>query len=194
VRFPRFGQECKLSEYGSAEYGQGYILSRLVMAFLTLLLFWQPGLAEGRKTGLPPGLVPSTCGNSNFGEWITDEFGLPAFRHNGCSVDSCKGEGKEPGPTKTFHQLGNGSVTARAFIDGYVELFTAKTYYRFANHYDENANANNFAGGLGWVRVGEKVWSTLYADRPTDGSKYDRQFGMGYYKKTIEYDDLRLEH
>jgi hypothetical protein len=154
------------------------------LALIALALFDDRGFAQ-ITTRHPSAGFDTSYGNSHFGAWINDEFGLPAFRYDGCSVSTCSE------PTNAFHQLGNGQVAARAFTDGYVELFTAKTYYRFANRYD--GQAKNFAGGFGWVRDGDTVWSTLYADRP-DGSTYGRQFGMGYYKKSIVYHDLRVEH
>jgi len=134
----------------------------------------------------PPPLRPvqfdTTFGNSSLGAWENDEFGLPAFH-----LDDCGGCA---GARDVFHQLGNGNVTAVAHSDGYVELFTAKTYYRYANHYDEATK--NFAGGFGWVRDGDDTWSTLYADRPA-GAIYDRVFGMGYYDKSVEHGGLRVE-
>ena len=163
------------------------ILARVALMLVTLLPLGGRGFAQIKTTGaLPgPGAFDTVYGNSHFGAWINDEFGLPAFRYDGCLADTCKE------PANAFHQLGNGSVTARAFTQGYVELFTARTYYRFANHYDPGVK--NYAGGFGWIRDGDRIWSTLHADRP-DGSKYDRLFGMGYYKKTIEHNGLRLEH
>jgi hypothetical protein len=126
----------------------------------------------------------TSFGNSALGAWENDEFGLPAFRYDGCTSGACTE------PNDVFHQLGNGTVTALAHAGGYVELFSAKTFYRFMNHYDPAAK--NLAGGFGWIRDGGDVWSTLYDDRPPSAS-YERRFGMGYFKKTIEHGDLRVE-
>jgi len=80
-----------------------------------------------------PGNFDMSFGNSAFGAWTKDEFGLPAFRYDGCSPGACD----EPTmPTDAAHQLGNGFATALAHANGYVELFTARNYYRIANHYD----------------------------------------------------------
>src|SRR5262245_23083169 len=132
-----------------------------------------------------PGDFDTSFGGSSLGTWIDDEFGLPAFRYDGCTAGACASE-----PADVFHQLGNGHVTAIAHGDGYVELFTAKTFYRFANRYDEAGR--NYGGGFGWVRDGDEIWSTLHEDRPPDAS-YERVFGMGYVKKTVEHGGLRVE-
>jgi hypothetical protein len=151
----------------------------------------QRGLRNARRPSaitlqeLHSGNFDASYGNSAFGAWVTDEFGLPAFRYDGCAA----GSGCEE-PADPCHQLGNGHVTAVAHVGGYVELFTAKTYYRYANRYD--ATAKHFAGGFGWIRENGNVWSTFYDDRPS-GSTYERLFGMGYYKKTIEHGGLRVE-
>jgi hypothetical protein len=139
--------------------------------------------APGERPG--PGGFDTSFGNPAFGRWIDDELGLPAFRYDGCASAACAE------PADAFHQLGNGHVAGIAHVDGHVELFTAKTFYRIANRYDPAAR--NLAGGFGWVRAGGEPWSTRYAERPT-GASYERVLGMGYAKKAIEHEGLRLEH
>lgn len=143
------------------------------------------GGGGGDETRPGPGDYDTSYGNSAQGRWINDELGLPAFRYEGCADSPCTGAALD-----TFHQLGNGHATAIAHSDGYVELFTAKSFYRFANRWDEAGR--NYAGGFGWVRDGDDVWSTLFEDRPP-GAIYERVFGMGYFKKTVEKGGLRVE-
>ncbi len=131
-----------------------------------------------------PGNFDTIVGNGSFGRWTNDEFGLPAYLYTGCERASCSE------PEDVFHQLGNDAVAAIAHGAGYTELFTAKTFYRIANHYDEEAG--NFGGGFGWIWEDGAAWSTLWADRPI-GAVYERVFGMGYLKKTVEHDGLRVE-
>src|SRR5258708_2764155 len=112
----------------------------VVLILVALLLLGDPSVGQVRSKGgaLPgPANFDTTYGNSDFGAWVNDEFGLPAFRYDGCRVSACE-------PSDAFHQLGNGSVTAVAHKDGYVELFTTKTFYRYANHYEESKL--NFSG------------------------------------------------
>jgi hypothetical protein len=133
--------------------------------------------------------IPSdpSYGSGHHGTWIVDEFGLPAYLYTGCTGDQKPCVAGED----AVHQLGNDGVNALAHGSGYVELYSTRSYHRFANHYDERTRA--YAGGFGWVKDGTKTWSTLWDDRPR-GSRYERTFGMGYFKKVIEYKGLLLEH
>lgn len=138
---------------------------------------------SNNATCIGTGPFDTSYGNGGFGSWINDEFELPAYLYTGCAWESCAD------PEDTFHQLGNDDITAVAHADGYVELFTVETYYRYANKYDDALG--DFGGGFGWVRDGNDTWSTLYDDRPA-GSTYERIYGMGYYRKQVEHGGLRV--
>ena len=70
---------------------------------------------SGGGSGPPgPGNFDTSFGGSALGEWINDEFGLPAFRYHGCAAPSCAE------PADTFHQLGTGSLTGVSGLSGYV--------------------------------------------------------------------------
>jgi hypothetical protein len=154
---------------------------------LLAALIWCGPSCHAAEPPAGPCQSGTSCGNSAFGIWTSDEFGLPAFRYDGCTSGTCD----EPtDPTDAVHQLGNGATTALAHATGHVELFTERTYYRLANHYD--AGSRKFSGGFGWVKDGNDPWSTLYPD--CKACTYQRLFGMGYYKKTIEHGGLRIEH
>src|SRR5262245_24522899 len=159
--------------------------ARAAFAALLAVVVTSCGGSGGSEGRLGPGDFDNSFGGSSLGTWIDDEIGLPAFRYDGCTGVPCASE-----PADAFHQLGNGHVTAIAHSDGHVELFTAKTFYRVANRYDEAGR--NYGGGFGWVRDGDEIWSTLYEDRPPDAS-YERVFGMGYVKKTVEHGGLLVE-
>ncbi len=135
------------------------------------------------------GKEPSTAayGSGNHGEWISDDFGLQAYRYTGCTAARAPCVATDD----AVHQLGNDGVTALAHSGGYVELYSTRSYHRFANRYDASKQA--FAGGFGWVRDGRTTWSMLYADRP-EGASYERVFGMGYFEKTIEHSGLGVVH
>lgn len=143
---------------------------------------WAAPLAAAPDEASDPGY-----GAGNHGAWIQDEFGLPAYKYLGCrdEVKPCMGG------SDAIHQLGNDGVNALAHGDGYVELYSARSYHRFANRYNETAQ--DYSGGFGWVKDGSSIWSTLWKDRPKN-SRYERVFGMGYFKKTIEVNGLQLEH
>jgi hypothetical protein len=156
-----------------------YKARSLVMAFACA---W-----AGTANASSEGATDPSYGSGHHGTWIIDEFGLPAYNYTGCIKERKPCISEED----AIHQLGNDGVNALAHGSGYVELYSARSYHRFANHYDEHAKA--YAGGFGWIRDGENTWSTLWDDRPR-ASRFERIFGMGYFKKVIEHKGLRVEH
>ena len=131
-------------------------------------------------------------GDDHFGHWITDTFGLPAFEYTADeATDPAARWNDGTGVSTSFwHQVGNDRVVADAFNDGYVELWDGERQYRSGNYYD--AAAQQYAGGFGYLRVGDAQWSTLYLDRPA-GASYRRIFGMGYYEKDERANDLNVD-
>lgn len=115
-------------------------------------------------------------GSGNFGQWMTDEYGLPAYDYK----QSASGE-------DFLHLLGNGSCNATAHGGGYVSLYSSKYFPIVFNNFSDK----NYSGGFGWINDNGVKWSTLYADRPA-GSNYRVVFGMGYMRKTIEYNSLQI--
>jgi hypothetical protein len=128
-----------------------------------------------------PAEIASSYGSGNFGRWIVDRFGLPAYRYE---IDEAKNPiAKQPelaGNTDAWSQLGNDHVVANAYNHGYVQLWSQDRLYQWMNFYD--ASRDHFAGGFGWLNAGGRVISTLYADRPP-GAETERVFGVGYYAK-----------
>lgn len=122
--------------------------------------------------------VRSTYGSGAFGSWGTDADGLPRYRY---TLDQATApfaaQGALGGSRNAWHQLGNDHVVADAYNHGYVELYHQDTQWQWMNRYDEGAR--QYAGGYGYLRVGGKVYSTLYADR-SPGSDMRRDFGVGY--------------
>ncbi|MBM4362364.1 MAG: hypothetical protein FJ104_06765, partial [Deltaproteobacteria bacterium] len=126
----------------------------------------------------------TTYGGSACGGWEVDDQGLPAFRYEGSTNPDC------PDPGDVVHLVGNGAVSALAHSDGFVELLTARTFYRVVNHHDEASRA--FSGGFGWVRDGDRTWSTHFLDRPP-ASTVERHFGMGYVRRKTTFEGLSVE-
>jgi len=132
-------------------------------------------------------------GNSNFGHWVTDSYGLPAFKY------TCKHETESraqyntsQGPRRIhWHQIGNDRVVALGFNDGYIQVWNGERSPLWLNYYQPDEG--HYTGGFGYFYDGSKHWSTLYLDRP-EGSTYERLFGMGYYQKKMKYDGLQFVH
>jgi hypothetical protein len=124
-------------------------------------------------------------GSGNFGAWFTDEWGLPAFRYT-CdqTTDPQAHTSVTPngvlGPTEHIHQVGNDRIIALASNNGSVRVRQDEGAPRFLNDYDPEAQ--QFAGGLGWLTDGTEILSTWYAGK-TEG--FERHFGMGYFRKKV---------
>jgi len=132
------------------------------------------------------GAPPSDAGDpgygaGHFGAWTVDDSGLPAY-----DFTPPDGWVEPPG---AFHQLGNDAITALAHPGGPVELFTTRTFPRFANRFDDSRG--HWAGGFGWVVGPDASFSTLGADAP-DGAIQLRRFGMGYFRRDIAHAGIQL--
>ncbi len=127
--------------------------------------------------------VASAFGSGSFGRWIVDRFGLPAYRYD---IDEhFAPRARQPelnGGTAAQHELGNDHDTAAAFNDGYTQLWSQDVLAQWANRFAPAAR--HYAGGYGYLKVGARVLSTLYLDRP-HGSTLERRFGIGYYERRL---------
>jgi len=130
-----------------------------------------------------PSADRSTYGSGHFGIWRIDRFGLPFYRYR---IDESRDpKAKQPelaGGTQAQHQVGNDHLMADAFNDGYVQLWSQDRLSQWANLW-QPAN-RHFSGGYGYLKVGRKVVSSLYLDRPRR-SRFERNFGVGYYRKRL---------
>jgi hypothetical protein len=141
-----------------------------------------------------PVRIDSSYGNGNFGSWQVDEFGLPAFRYAlDEAVDPRAAQPeiyRRTDTTDAWHQVGNDHLQANAYNHGYVELWSQDRLMQWANRYD--AANRHYAGGYGYLKVGDKVISTLYSDRPTE-STFQRDFGVGYYRKRLAAEGVEVD-
>jgi hypothetical protein len=138
--------------------------------------------------------VDSSYGNGHFGSWEVDEFGLPTFRYT--LDEAVDPRAKQPeiyrrtDTTDAWHQVGNDHLHANAYNHGYLELWSQDRLNQWANKYD--AANRHYAGGYGYLNVGGKVISTLYADRP-QGTDFTRDFGVGYYRKQVSAYGMHID-
>jgi hypothetical protein len=158
---------------------------RLLAALLLLSAFAaSPALAVG-----PPPLsadqslpnLASRYGSGNFGRWQVDRFGLPAYSYTIDPSSAPQAHQSElAGSTDAWHQLGNDSLVADAHNLGYVQLWSQARAYQWVNRFE--ADAGHYAGGYGYLRLGDRTISTLYGDRPA-GARTERDFGSGYFHR-----------
>ena len=129
------------------------------------------------------GAEPKAYGSGHFGEWIEDQFGLPAFRytceqlHNPKAVTSVS-KGGILSPTEHVHQVGNDRLCAIVSNYGHVRVRQDEGAPKFLNDYaPERAQ---YGGGIGYLTDGRETLSTFYT-----GARMERIFGAGYFRKQI---------
>jgi hypothetical protein len=125
-----------------------------------------------------------TFGSGNFGEWIDDEHGLPAYRYTCDQQHDPKAVAPTNpiwrAPTDHSHQVGNDRLVAVASNYGYVQVRQDEGGPKFLNDY--NPAHGQFAGGFGYLTDGQSVLSTFY---PGGADTFERIFGIGYFRKTV---------
>ena len=154
-----------------------FLLGSIGVAFATKLQgedIWPPA----------PNTRDHAYGSSNFGAWIEDEFGLPAFQYT-CdqTTDRRAVTQVQPGvltSTEHVHQVGNDRITALASNYGHLRVRQDEGCPKFLN--DVDPETNQFGGGLGYLTDGEESLATYY-----DGSNaaFERVFGVGYFRKRV---------
>ena len=143
-----------------------------------------------------PGSTVSTnlkaYGSGDFGEWIEDEFGLPAY-HYTCD-QTTDPRAVTPvhtvwrSPTDHTHQVGNDRVVAAASNYGYVQVRQDEGSPKFLNDY--SPERSQYGGGIGYLTDGRVVLSTFY---PGNAKTFDRIFGVGYLRKKVASGDYAVD-
>jgi len=123
-------------------------------------------------------------GSGYFGEWIEDEFGLPAF-HYTCDQINDKKAVTEVNPgvlasTEHIHQVGNDRILAIASNYGHVRVRQDEGAPKFLNDYAPERGS--YGGGFGYLTDGKSLLSTFY---PGNADGFDRVFGIGYFRKRV---------
>jgi hypothetical protein len=163
-----------------------YRTGRWILTSLALLSAW---VVPQAVAAAPPPLsaeralpdLSSRYGSGSFGRWSVDGFGLPAYDY---AIDPATApqahQSELNGSTDAWHQLGNDYLVADAHNEGYVQLWSQARAYQWINRYEPDAG--HFAGGYGYLRLGDRTISTLYGDRPA-GARTERVFGSGYFQR-----------
>src|SRR5580704_4589181 len=124
-------------------------------------------------------------GSGHFGEWITDQFGLPAYRYTCNQVTDPKAvtpvHEQWRGATDHTHQVGNDRIVAAVSNYGYVQVRQDEGAPKFLNDYFPEQS--RYGAGIGFLTDGEQVLSTYY---PGHGESFERIMGEGYFRKTVK--------
>jgi hypothetical protein len=130
-------------------------------------------------------------GSGHFGDWIEDEFGLPAFHYTCDQIhDPTAVTQVNPGhlsSTEHIHQVGNDRIIGIASNYGHVRVRQDEGAPKFLN--DFAPDRGQFAGGFGYLTDGKAVVSTYY---PGNAKTFDRIFGIGYFRKKVSGEDYAI--
>jgi hypothetical protein len=131
-------------------------------------------------------------GSGYFGNWITDESGLPAYNY------TCNQYTDPKAITPTYkewrlstdqsHEVGNDRLVGVASNYGYMQIRQDEGSPKFLNDY--NPAAKQFGGGFGYLTDGKTVLSTFYNCK---NSEFERVFGIGYYRKKVKNENYGVD-
>jgi len=136
-------------------------------------------------------------GNGYFGEWVTDEHGLPAYNYkcNHLTDPIAKTKTSYGFSTDHFHQLGNDRIMATAHNGGYVQFLDGSRGFKWLTYQD--SRQGKLGGGIGlYYFENEKICSSdLYRlENLSKYTKFERIFGMGYFKKEFNFNGIDIQH
>src|ERR1035441_7283922 len=131
-------------------------------------------------------------GSGHFGEWITDEFGLPAYKYTCNQITDAKAISpvhKEwRAPTDQTHQVGNDRLIAAVSNYGYVQVRQDEGSPKFLNDYCPEQG--RYGASIGFLTDVNAGLSTYY---PGNGTSFDRVMGEGYLRKTVKGDPYEVD-
>ena len=113
-------------------------------------------------------------GSGYFGEWITDAFGLPAYRYT-CDQASDPRAVTPTNPlwrrpTNHVHQVGNDRIIGVASNYGYVHVRQDEGSPKYINEF--NPAQRRYAGGIGYLTDGSNMLSTFYSGQAWQKAEY----------------------
>jgi len=124
-------------------------------------------------------------GSGYFGEWITDEHGLPAYYYNCNQINDPKAiiplNEQLRSNNEHLHQVGNDRLVAVASNFGYVQVRQDEGCPKFLNDYDPEHS--QYAGGIGYLVDEDNILTTYYSG---NGEQFERIFGIGYFRKIVK--------
>jgi len=144
-----------------------------------------PRCEEILEHGLPVAPPVKAHGSGHFGEWMTDKYGLPAYRYT-CNqlIDPLAVSPTNKawrGARDHSHQVGNNRVVAVASNYGYVQVRQDEGAPKFLNDYAPEHN--RYGAGIGYLTDGTTTLSTYYTGH---AESFERIFGEGYYRKIVK--------
>lgn len=131
-------------------------------------------------------------GSGHFGQWITDRFGLPAYKYTCNQISDRKAvtpvHEEWRSATDHTHQVGNDRIVAAVSNYGYVQVRQDEGAPKFLNDYCPERGL--YGAGIGFLTDGDAVLSTYYS---AQAESFERVFGAGYYGKTVKGYGYKVE-
>jgi hypothetical protein len=131
-------------------------------------------------------------GSGYFGNWIEDQFGMPAYQYTCNQITDPKAVSPvDPiwrRPADHTHQVGNDRLVAAVSNYGYVQVRQDEGSPKFLNDY--YPEQDRYGGGIGFLADGETVLSTYYSART---ELLERLFGIGYFRKRLLSDKYEID-
>jgi hypothetical protein len=135
-----------------------------------------------RNSGLA--LSDKAYGSGHFGEWTTDEFGLPAYRYTCNQLEDPSAitpvHKQWRAPADHTHQVGNNRILAAVSNYGYVQVRQDEGSPKFLNDY--SPERGRYGAGIGFLTDGKLTLTTYY---PGNSDSFERIFGAGYFRKRV---------
>jgi hypothetical protein len=156
----------------------------LVLSILTKLLF-------AKKRNI-------IMGNSGrFGEWIEDDYGLPAYNYtcNQYKDTFAKAPTTYGYSIDHFHQIGNDRISATVHNGGYVQVLESSKGFQWLTF--QNKKRKKLGGGIAFFNLGDSRFYESDLFNKEDSAKernFERIFGIGYFKKIIKKNNLKIVH
>ena len=150
-------------------------------------------LQPGKHLGTSSVKRSKAYGSGYFGEWIEDQFGLPAYEYTCDQVIDSKAITPVYTawrlPTDQTHQVGNDRLVAAASNYGYVQVRQDEGSPKFLN--DFAPERGQYGAGFGYLTDGKVVLSTFY---PGNAESFERIFGIGYLRKKVAGHGYVVDH
>jgi len=141
----------------------------------------------------PDRFVDCKYGSGNFGMWVVDEHGLPAYEYTLNHEEDARAlwwnTAKKDNRSHS-HQIGNFRFSAIADNNGFIQIFIQENGFKWLNFYNEKEN--NYSGNFAIIDDGKSIWATAYKFRPKN-AKVKRVFGIAYYLIETEHNELIIK-
>src|SRR6202035_3100158 len=120
---------------------------------------------QGNSAAPPTSGDSKAYGSGHFGEWITDQFGLPAYRYTCNQLVDPKAltpvHKQWRAAADHTHQVGNDRIIAAVSNYGYIQVRQDEGSPKFLNDY--SPEHGHYGGGIGFLTDGTNVLSTYYS-------------------------------